>query len=175
MATASPSPSHGRALGDLPSLWRLLDVAVERHSCDTLREALSRLDMDLEGWLPWARFDANSYCRRRVHLTEAYEALVLGWLPGQCSVIHDHRGSACAFKVLKGVATEHRYTCIGGRLVHEGSSDLRAGVVRVSQEDDIHALGNGSDQELATLHIYSRPLSGPRVYEAAGRAVQEVA
>ena len=40
---------------------------------------------------------------------EAYDLLVMTWLPDQASVPHDHSGSICAMQVVQGEAVEGCY------------------------------------------------------------------
>ena len=174
MAVTTPSDCTAHEIPRLASLWRHLD-GLESHSPESLGDALSRLRVDLAGWLPFTRFDAARYCRRSVRLTDAYEALLMGWLPGQSSLVHDHRGSACAFRVLEGTATEHTYTFEESRLLHVGEHDLPTGSVVASREPDIHALANCGGRQLVTLHVYSPPLTQMRIYEVERDLEAEVA
>ena len=58
----------------------------------------------------------RSYHRAPVVLREAYDLLVMTWLPGQASVPHDHGGSICVMKVMQGEAVEGCLSRGGGRL-----------------------------------------------------------
>ena len=58
--------------------------------------------------------------QRNLHvLGPKYYALLLCWLPGQASPIHDHRGASCSIKVIQGNFTEQRYRpTTAGPLAH---------------------------------------------------------
>src|SRR5690349_4478254 len=73
---------------------------------DWLRKCPLSAD-DLSGYLI---FSPDRYVRNRLHDGPAYQALVLCWRNGQRSPIHNHRGSACGVKVLRGAATETLFT-----------------------------------------------------------------
>lgn len=131
--------------------------------------------MDLADILPHAASDRGSYVRTLVRLTEHYEALVMCWLPGQQSPVHDHGGSACAVKVIQGLASETRY-----HLASDGFADpveqhlYHSDEVVCAVDADVHTLGNlpvpGYESQwpvaLVTLHIYAPHLKNSRKYVA---------
>jgi cysteine dioxygenase len=96
-----------------------------------------------------------------MHARAAYHALVLCWRSGQRSPIHDHRGSACAVRVIRGAATETIFEMTEeGRVFETRTRQLAEGFMCATEDLDIHRIANdqpaGSD--LITLHIYSPPL-----------------
>lgn len=135
----------------------------------TLPVLFRSLDVGVETALETATFRSEGYQRRQIFLSEHVELLLMSWLPGQRSRIHDHGGSLCVFRVLAGEATEVRYE-LGrdGRAKPIGAAHLSAGASAAAQDAEIHALGNDgrSAVPLVTLHAYSPPLQ-MRFYEAA--------
>ncbi len=90
--------------------------------------------------------------------------LVLTWLPGQRSPVHDHGHSTCVVRVVRGVATENLYRLREGGAEKRAymTRDLRPGIVTRAPGSSIHSLGNNAEsggETLVTLHIYSPPLS----------------
>ena len=78
-----------------------------------------------------------------VHDGPAYQALLLCWRNGQRSPIHNHRGSNCGVKVLRGVATETVFgRAPNGMVVADRSRDLPPGHICASADDDIHQMSN---------------------------------
>src|SRR5207344_671472 len=71
-----------------------------------LTEGLKRLPADWQELRSFVQFSSERYRRNLVHAGAAYHALLLCWRSGQRSPIHDHRGSACAVRVVEGDATE---------------------------------------------------------------------
>jgi len=65
--------------------------------------------LSIDDLAAYLAFRPERYVRNRVHDGPGYQALVLCWLNGQRSPIHNHRGSRCGVKVLRGVATETRF------------------------------------------------------------------
>ena len=129
----------------------------------TLRES----ELNLGDLAPYARFGLFRYRRNPLFTTPALQAMLLCWRPGQESPIHDHRGSACAVKILSGVATETvfelnptgRTSPLRQRRFHERT-------VAGSLDADIHRIANAEKKlPLVTLHVYSPPLTAMRLYK----------
>ena len=121
-------------------------------------------------------FNPLRYVRNRLHDGPAYQALVLCWCNGQRSPIHNHRGSHCGVKVLRGVATETIFAkAPNGLIVPVRSRDLPQGHVCASADEDIHQVSNlqAGGADLVTLHIYSPPLLRMDVFSLDTPAVRE--
>lgn len=120
---------------------------------------------DLERWIV---FDQAVYARNRVALLPNAEVIVMCWRSGQMTPIHDHKGSACAVKVIKGIATEISYRESNSKaLVPTTSTRSFEGEVLHSFDEDIHQMGNLEDSfsDLVTLHVYSPPLKGMTFFD----------
>jgi cysteine dioxygenase len=121
-------------------------------------------------------FSPERYVRNLLHNGPSYQALVLCWRNGQRSPIHNHRGSHCGVKVLRGVATETLFRrAPNGMILPIGSRDLAAGHVCASADDDTHQVSNvqGGGADLVTLHIYSPPLLRMEVFSLECSTVRE--
>jgi cysteine dioxygenase len=121
-------------------------------------------------------FHRDRYVRNLVHAGPAYQALVLCWRNGQRSPIHNHRGSSCGVKVLRGVATETVFTrAPNGMVVAERSRDLPPGHTCASADDDIHQVSNlqSGGADLVTLHVYSPPLLRMEMFSLETPTVRE--
>ena len=127
---------------------------------EILTRDLPRVRVDFEAVEKYAQFSEERYRRNRMHSGPAYDALVLCWRAGQVSPIHDHRGSACAVRVIRGRATETVYEMTEeGRVFPTHTRQLPEGYMCATQDLDIHRLGNSQPSgDLITLHIYSPPL-----------------
>jgi cysteine dioxygenase len=137
-----------------------LDFYSHRVPIAELSRRMEELDMDLDAVRDYLVFGKEHYRRNLMHAGPAYHALVLCWRAGQRSPIHDHRGSSCAVRVLKGVATETQFEKTREGLIYPTlTRKMPAGSVCASQDIDIHQMSNlQSDLDLVTLHIYSPPL-----------------
>ena len=88
----------------------------------------------------------NGYQRNIIKKTEHYEMVAITWRSGQATPIHDHTGSDCATSAVR---------------------DYAPGEVCAAEEPDIHRISNDTDGNLINLHVYTPPLSGFGIYEAA--------
>lgn len=141
-----------------------------------LEERLAELELTLEDIQPYLNFDPEHYKRNMLEEGPAYQALILCWLPGQQSPIHDHTGSSCAVKVLSGVCTEIMYEWAeDGSLAACPAVDYAAPGVRGAQDQDMHIVGNRGGGKLVTLHIYTPPLNLMNIYAPSGEITGSIA
>lgn len=155
-----------------------LDGYAGRVPLDELRERLDALDISYEDIKPFARFGRDSYQRNLMHAGPGYQALILCWRAGQRSPIHDHRGSSCGVRVIRGTLTETLFERTPEGLVFPTlTHELREGGVCGSQDSDMHQVSNlqppGCD--LITLHVYSPPLLKMGTYSLTDTHVGEFA
>jgi uncharacterized NAD(P)/FAD-binding protein YdhS len=138
----------------LAEIARALDAATAPHTSDSLAAAL-RAPVGLDDVAPWIRFDTANYVRTLIARGEAaavpWELRLLCWRPGQSTSLHGHGAAACAFRVLRGSATETR---LGARDRRWAPGD----VVAELGPTLVHQVGNGDADALVTLHAYSPPL-----------------
>ena len=155
-----------------------LDLYSDRVPLRELTRRLEDLTIDLEDVREYVAFGRESYRRNLMHAGAAYHALILCWRAGQRSPIHDHRGSSCAVRILKGVATESQFEMTKEGLVYPTfTRQLPVGSVCASQDDNIHQMSNlqTGDLDLVTLHIYSPPLLVMGKYSLTDPLVAEFA
>ncbi len=123
---------------------------------------MNRLSIAGDDWTPYAHFSERGYTRNLVRGRDWYQMLVLCWKNGQRSPIHDHAGSNCAVRVLRGVLTETLFVFApNGHVKATGSNDYPAGSVIASHDMDLHQVSNlqAGSADLVTLHVYSPPLA----------------
>jgi predicted metal-dependent enzyme (double-stranded beta helix superfamily) len=136
----------------------------EGHRMEDLHELARRACFGPEAWAvlaPHLAFDARQYRRVRLFRNEHWEGLLLCWLPGQQTCVHDHGGSVGLSFVLAGTLTEERWDLAGeGRpLTCLGTGVQARGEAAVEQVETIHRVSNHSCEPAISLHVYSRPLS----------------
>jgi cysteine dioxygenase len=145
----------------LEALCQHLDGLQERAPLSELTAELAELDISYQDVAGFIRFADRHYTRNLVRAGPWYYVLVLCWKNGQRSPIHDHRGSTCAVRVLRGTLTESRFAFAPNGLVKPvGSRDFPPGSVFGSADDDLHQVSNlqAGSADLVTLHVYSPPL-----------------
>jgi uncharacterized NAD(P)/FAD-binding protein YdhS len=123
-----------------------------------------RHPVNIDDVAPWIHFDPDNYVRNLITRTDRWELRLLCWRPGQSSSLHGHGGAACAFRVLRGSATEsvlgqRDRTWVPGNVVDESSPRL------------VHEVGNRAADALLTLHAYSPPLPVDAPSPRRGREV----
>ena len=153
-----------------------LDAHTSRISLSVLTTGLKRLKVDWGALEKFVQFSPGRYRRNLFRAGPAYHALVLCWRNGQRSPIHDHRGSACGVRVLRGEATETVFeTTERGDVYPVRTHKLPEGFICATQDQDIHQLSNlqPGNADLVTLHIYSPPLLVMGQYSLTDPAVRE--
>jgi cysteine dioxygenase len=157
----------------LDAVFDYLDRLSARAELEDLVAQVAELRLDFREVAPWVRFSDRGYTRNLVRAGTWYHVLVLCWKNGQRSPIHDHAGSACAVRVLRGTLTETRFDVAPNGLVYAvGSRSLGPGGVCGSQDSDLHQISNlqAGDADLVTLHVYSPPLLQMGTYSLTDRS-----
>jgi cysteine dioxygenase len=147
---------------DLQAMFRHLDTLSGRPDLARLTEELSRFEIDIDDLSQHLRFAETGYQRNLVRAAPNYHAWVLCWKNGQRSPIHDHPGSACVVRVLRGTLTETLFErAPNGHVKATFSRDFVQGSVIGSEDSDIHQVSNlqAENADLVTLHVYSPPLN----------------
>ncbi len=162
---------------------RSLSFEALKKTLDALRDAPTLSDLD--GWLsrvrvtdedvrPFRFFKPGTYARHRVMRNEFVELLVLCWLPGQRTPIHDHNGSYGAVRVCEGVMWETSFALNEAHeLYYRSAREWGKNDVTDANIPDIHQLGNPecSGQSLVTLHLYAPPLGVLNTYKVGSSEV----
>jgi len=135
-----------------PTLAALRDhlLAIERPDGPAMAAALAAAPVTFDDVRGFVRFDDESYVRALICHNERLELRLHCWRPGQSSSLHGHGASACAFKILRGTATE---TVLGDR-----DRVWAPGSVVVENAPRLHQVMNAGRDPLLTLHAYSPPL-----------------
>jgi uncharacterized NAD(P)/FAD-binding protein YdhS/mannose-6-phosphate isomerase-like protein (cupin superfamily) len=111
----------------------------------------------------FVRYDAENYVRTLVHKEPKFEVRVFTWRPGQASSLHGHGDSACAFRVIRGAASE--------TVLSERDRIWAPGSVVVEDRKRVHQVANAGRDILLTLHVYSPPLPIDAPSSPRGRQV----
>lgn len=149
----------------LNKLIRQIDKLGPQVSWSDLITILEESDISLEDVAAFVETNQHNYNRAAIVQRQAYELLVMTWATGQGSVPHDHSGSVCVMKVIKGVAVEGSYDIASDGYVDLDHEEiLEPGNSASLQDTGVHAIRNASskDETLVTLHIYAPPLKSYR-------------
>lgn len=156
----------------LDQLFDYLDNLKGRAPLAQLTSLVSKLDITCDDLAEYLRFSNVCYQRNSVRLGRWYQMWVMCWKNGQRSPIHDHRGSSCAMRVLRGTMTQTLFDMApNGHIKAISSEDFGLGRTIGSQDADIHQVSNLQDGEadLVTMHIYSPPLLRMGTYSLTDR------
>lgn len=151
--------------------WSLPDSSAQGPSKEegrALLASLATMKIDWEAFGQHLAFDPGGYVRRRLLLNNEWEILLLCWLPGQTTAIHDHGASLGYTLVLMGdlVETTYRWHGEGIPLQKTGDNPLGPHQVTTEVHDTIHTVSNHGAAPAASLHLYSPPLKFLHAYEA---------
>lgn len=156
----------------LEHLLRYLDRLEGRASLPELTARLARLELDPKDVAEFIRFGEPSYQRILVRAGRGYHLWIMCWKNGQRSPIHDHTGSSCALRVLRGTATITDFAfAANGHVKALGSRECPPGSVIGSEDGDLHQVSNlqAGAADLVTLHIYTPPLLRMGTYSLTER------
>jgi DMSO/TMAO reductase YedYZ molybdopterin-dependent catalytic subunit len=156
----------------LDTLISYLDSLETRASLTELARQLDRLKLDAQDLADFIRFGEPSYQRILVRAGRWYHLWVLCWKNGQRSPIHDHHGSNCAVRVLRGTATVTDFAFApNGHVKAVGSRDYPVGSVFANQDEQLHQVSNlqAGSTDLVTMHVYSPPLLRMCTYSLTDR------
>ena len=154
-------------LDSLSNFASFAETLSEPLSPEELKELLNSLQTRLGDIPEEARFNDHSYCRNVLMRNPAIEVVLISWHSGQMTPIHNHKGSACAVKVISGKATEIAYSLSGsGSYIPSAVTHVEEGEVVASFDEDTHIMANFEEpgRDLVTLHCYSPPLSNMEIF-----------
>ncbi len=126
---------------------------------DEMVELASAVDLHSLDLGDHSGFKKECYARNTVLLNDHVELVVICWLPGQASAVHDHGQSNCLYLIVDGQMQEELFDLGGnGRPESKSNRSFGRGEITVAGSDDIHRITNVADEKLVTIHIYSPPL-----------------
>jgi cysteine dioxygenase len=124
--------------------------------------SLERLSLIAREYRPAAdlpvRFAGEHYTRTTLYRDAALEVVVICFAEGQATSVHDHQGSNCVIRVLRGKILENHFVATpGGPLDLLGSHYLQPGDVSGLDGVQVHQLCNLDPNGTVLLNFYSPP------------------
>ena len=122
-----------------------------------IKALISKAAISQQELMPWADFThpaRDSYGRNLVFRGKHFEVMVMTWLPGDFSAIHDHGAARWGAVQCFGVAKHYVYTfeqCCLHRLV---AANLFPGAIHAFNHSLVDQMGNSSDRTFLSLHVY---------------------
>lgn len=161
------------------SLDALTETLASLTSAPTQKELdalLRRLKLEPEELSGHLKFKPNTYTRHRLFRSDLCEMLVLCWLPGHRTAIHDHNGSYGAIRICEGAMAEEIFRLNeAGEVEFETMHARAAGEVTGTDVPDIHRIGNAEQnaEQMVTIHVYAPPLRVINTYQLGSAEVGE--
>jgi cysteine dioxygenase len=158
----------------LAALTQTLDALTSAPTQRELDALLRRVRPEPEELRPHLGFKPHTYTRHRVFRSDLCEMLVLCWLPGHRTAIHDHNGSYGAILICEGSMEEEIFALNeAGEVVPAETHARAAGEVTGTDVPDIHRIGNadGSVDRMVTIHVYAPPLRVINTYQLGSAEV----
>lgn len=122
-----------------------------------IKEILLEINILPEELMPWADFEhsvADSYGRKLVYDGGHFEIMVMSWMPGDFSAIHDHGATQWGAVQCFGAAEHYIYRFTKGILRTLDTAHYRPGMVRAVDHSLIHQMGNSGTEPFLSLHVY---------------------
>ena len=173
LPNAEPTQARRFSLDALIETLASLTNAPTQQELDAL---LRRLELEPEELRGHLGFKPNTYTRHRLFRSDLCEMLVLCWLPGQRTAIHDHNGSYGAIRICEGALEEEIFSLNEAGKVEFATLHLRAaGEVTGTDVPDIHRIGNAeqSAERMVSIHVYAPPLRVIHTYQPGSAEVSE--
>jgi cysteine dioxygenase len=148
-----------------PQAKNVLD-ALKNPSRQEMKKALEELNMSVDELMPFLQSSSGKpYYRKLLYKSEDVELLVMNWSDLECAP-HDHGDSHGWIHVLNGTSVNSVYEVNGNSLPNELFKEYyNQGQLFFAPKKGIHKMQADSSVGLVTLHLYSPPISGMKVYD----------
>jgi len=122
-----------------------------------VKDFVLEADISEEDLMLWADFKhpiADSYGRKLVFDGGHFEVMVMSWLPGDFSAIHDHGATQWGAVQCFGAAEHYIYSFSKGVLKTLKPAHYIPGMVYAVDDSLIHQMGNLGNESFLSLHVY---------------------
>lgn len=149
-----------------------------------IRSLIRKANVRVEDLSAWAEFDhseADSYGRTMIYNGGFFEIMTMSWCPGDFSAIHDHGSTQWGAVQVFGDLEHATFMLRDGSLSTLSRTMVHSGQVLAVGHDLVHQMGNPSDKEIQSLHIYGNVdgrngeiTADARLFEANKNVIQRV-
>tara|TARA_B110001469_G_scaffold107083_1_gene107158 strand:+ start:73 stop:579 length:507 start_codon:yes stop_codon:yes gene_type:complete len=105
----------------------------------------------------------NKICRTKLYENKNYEIILISWLPGAKSHIHNHSDNGCLYRVIDGTLIEEQYHPETLELI-KLQNILPNDVDYIDNTTSYHRMINQDKTMAYSLHIYSPPNFDMTIY-----------
>ena len=144
----------------LPLSLQSLIQTLQQHPTlipDQARQLVMAADIRAEDLQAWADFEhpiTDSYGRRLVYDGGHFEIMVMSWVPGDVSAIHDHGAAQWGAVQCFGPAEHSVYQMVEDQLTTAYVSLVKPGTVMAVDHNLIHQMGNPGSEPFLSMHVY---------------------
>ncbi|MEM7795372.1 MAG: cysteine dioxygenase family protein [Cyanobacteria bacterium P01_C01_bin.118] len=147
------------AIQDCSKLQTLIETLKQslNFTPSQVQEILLDINISPEELMPWADFEhpvTDSYGRKLVYDGGHFEIMVMSWMPGDCSAIHDHGATQWGAVQCFGAAEHYVYRFAKGVLSNLDDAHYTPGMVRAVNHSLIHQMANTGTEPFLSLHVY---------------------
>lgn len=135
---------------------------------------------DLVAYADFHHSPADSYGRQLVAQGANFEVMVMSWLPGDFSAIHDHGHTQWGAVQIFGQAEHATFRVRQQQLRTTARWQVQPGDIVPVGHDLIHQMGNPTQQPFLSLHVYGFPeaienvTGDARIYDPVKGIIQRV-
>lgn len=139
---------------------------LDTHTPESLKKTFVDLGITLEDLQPYLNDPKDKpYYRKMIYEDDYVEMIVMNWADIDCAP-HDHGQSTGWIQVMNGSTKQTVYQAHGESLPLPLFTEYkRNGSLFFAPEKGIHKMGREGEHPLVTLHLYSPPIRGMRVYD----------
>ena len=147
-------------IAGLPDSLQSLIVSLSSTSQMTSKQvsqSLMEANVNAADLQDWATFDhavTDSYGRKLVYNGGYFEIMVMSWLPGDVSAIHDHGQTQWGAVQCFGHGIHTVYRLADGVLSTESEESLLPSQILNVSHSLIHQMSNYSQERFFSLHVY---------------------
>jgi cysteine dioxygenase len=140
--------------------------SLKNPSRQEMKEALTELNMSVTDLAPLLQSSSGKpYYRKLLYKNQNVELLVMNWSDLECAP-HDHGDSHGWIQVLNGTSVNSVYEVNGNNLPKELFKEYHhQGQYFFAPKKGVHKMQADDTRGLVTLHLYSPPISGMKVYD----------
>ena len=109
---------------------------------------------DLMFWSDFNHPKTDSYGRKLVHKSPNFEVMVMSWAPGDMSAIHDHGFATWGAVQIFGENEHAIFKVKDGEISTLSRTNFNYGQIVGVEHNLVHQMGNTTNENILTLHIY---------------------
>jgi SAM-dependent methyltransferase/predicted metal-dependent enzyme (double-stranded beta helix superfamily) len=129
----------------------------EEMTSQLARRIVTQAQVDFKQLEPWQDYDHpvnDSYGRKLVYKEDYFELMVMSWIEGDVSAIHDHGYTQWGAVQVFGEAEHTIFSLQNNNLSITSCQKIDFGTIVSVDGDLIHQMGNRSKRNFLTLHVY---------------------